>query len=312
MNEYISLIMALPSTTPTERMRVWRALKTTGAGVLRDGVYLLPSTEHHRATFQKISAQIVEMGGTAYIVNLEEPDKGLFRALFDRVNDYAECIHLADELSKKLKAKTANEQLKEVRKLRKQFEAIVEIDFFAGESQAQAVRALSDLEEKVMQFISPDEPHAIAKKISLLKIANYQGKVWATRSNLWVDRLACAWLIRSYIDPNAKFLWLKSPKDCPKSALGFDFDGATFTHSGGLVTFEVLVQSFGIISPEIKKLGLIIHALDAGGIFPPEAQGVEMVLSGIKASEKNDDKLLAKASDVFNALVGAFSEEKSK
>jgi hypothetical protein len=98
-----------------------------------------------------------------------------------------------------------------------------------------------------------------------------------------------AWLIRNYIDSKASFIWLKSPKDCPKTALGFDFDGATFTHADGLVTFEVLAQSFGINEGAIKRLGAVIHALDVGGIQPPEAQGVEAIIAGIKASSKSDE-----------------------
>ena len=72
------------------------------------------------------------------------------------------------------------------------------------------------------------------------------GSVWATRQRVWVDRVASAWLIRRFIDPDARFLWLTTPQDCPADAIGFDFDGAAFTHTGHRVTFEVFVASFDL------------------------------------------------------------------
>src|SRR4030095_16787380 len=105
---------------------------------------------------------------------------------------------------------------------------------------------------------APDEPHPAARTVARLDRAQYQGRVWATRRRPWVDRLASAWLIRRFIDPQARFLWLKSPKDCPKRALGFDFDGATFTHLGGKVTFEVLLESFGLESDHgLRQVGAL-------------------------------------------------------
>lgn len=309
MNKFIALILSLPSSGPTERMRIWRALKTTGAAVLRDGVYLLPNENSHRETFELAAEQIKGAGGSAYVLVMEEPVSESFASLFDRASDYSALIEASKQLIKKLKPKTISEQFKEARKLRKQYEALLAIDFYAGESSQQANRALEDLEHSIGTIMSPDEPHTIHRKITKLKIADYQGKKWATRSGLWVDRVASAWLIRNYIDPKAIFIWLKSPKDCPKTALGFDFDGATFTHSDGLVTFEVLAQSFGINEGAIKRLGAVIHALDVGGIQPPEAQGVEAIISGIKASSKSDDELLEKVGGVFDALIGAFTKE---
>jgi len=188
----------------------------------------------------------------------------------------------------------------------------VQIDFYPGEASHQASRMLDELESAIITLQSPDEPQAISRKLPKLNLKNYQGKKWATRSGLWVDRLASAWLIRKYIDPKASFIWLKTTRDCPKSAFGFDFDGATFTHTDSLVTFEVIAQSFGIDDDVIKRLGSLIHALDVGGIQPPEAQGIESIMTGLKISSKSDDELLEKASAVFDALISAFMKEGSK
>lgn len=81
-----------------------------------------------------------------------------------------------------------------------------------------------------------------------------------------MDRLASAWLIGRFIDPSARFLWLASPDDCPDEALGFDFDGATFTHVEEKVTFETLLASFDLDSPALLRLGKLVHYLDVGDI----------------------------------------------
>ncbi|MEN9985221.1 MAG: hypothetical protein RI925_723, partial [Pseudomonadota bacterium] len=102
--------------------------------------------------------------------------------------------------------------------------------------------------------------------------------------------------------------WLASPADCPAEALGFDFDGATFTHVGSRVTFEVLTASFGLEPPALTRLGLLVHFLDVGGIQPPEAAGIESVLAGMRDSLTDDDQLLAAASSVFDGLLASFDK----
>ena len=114
--------------------------------------------------------------------------------------------------------------------------------------------------------------------------------------------MASAWLIRRFIDPEARFLWLKSAADCPKKAVGFDFDGATFSHVGSRVTFENLLVAFSLETPALLRLGVVVHGLDAGGVQPPEAAGVERVLAGMRDAITNDDQLLLAAAGVFGAV----------
>ncbi|MCJ9712123.1 chromate resistance protein, partial [Bordetella hinzii] len=132
---------------------------------------------------------------------------------------------------------------------------------------------------------------------------------WATRARPWVDRLASAWLIRRRIDKDARILWLASPADCPRTAVGFDFDGASFSHVGAKVTFEHLAAAFGLQSRAIDRLGAIVHFLDAGGVRPAEAAGVEQILAGLRATVADDDQLLALASGVFDGLLASFEKE---
>ena len=121
--------------------------------------------------------------------------------------------------------------------------------------------------------------------------------------------MASAWLIRRFIDPAARILWLPSADDCPDEALGFDFDGARFSHVGNRVTFETLQASFALDAPGLRRMAALVHYLDIGGAQPAEAAGVERVLAGLRASLENDDQLLDAACAIFDGLLVAFGKE---
>jgi hypothetical protein len=139
-------------------------------------------------------------------------------------------------------------------------------------------------------------------------VAQHQGRVWATRQCPWVDRLASAWLIRRFIDPHAQLVWIANAADCPPDALGFDFDGAAFSHVGSRVTFEVLLASFALAGPALTRMGQLVHYLDVGGVQPSEAPGVESVLAGLRDTLHDDDQLLAHACHIFDGLLATFSQ----
>ena len=123
-----------------------------------------------------------------------------------------------------------------------------------------------------------------------------------------MDRLASAWLIKQFIDPQAHFVWLNSPDDCPDNALGFDFDGATFTHVAEKVTFETLLASFDLRHVALQRIGELVHYLDVGGYQPPEAAGVECVLMGLRETLSDDDQLLLAANQMFDSLYTAYTK----
>lgn len=304
--QWTTLITSLPTENTTARMRAWRALKASGAAVLKDGVYLLPERPPCRALLETVAADVVAGGGSAYVMAVQEPANASFEALFDRTADFAALLADLAPAQAALSAGKFSDASKLCRKLRKAFGNLVETDYFPGEAQRQVEAALLALEVSIAQAASPDEPHTTTGSMAVLDIAQYQGRVWATRERPWVDRLACAWLIQRSIDPQATLLWLASPADCPAHALGFDFDGAAFTHVEGRVTFEVLLARFNLTSPALQRLGALVHFLDAGGVQPPEATGVESVLAGLRACIPDDDALLQAASTVFNALFISF------
>jgi hypothetical protein len=308
MMKWLLLILSLPTENATARMRSWRALKASGAAVLRDGVYLMPDAAPHAETLDTIGQDLRKNDGTAYL--LRTTDAGVdFPILFDRSTEFGTLLAEIAHHRTRLNEDTALDTLKQSRKLRKAFDQLVAIDFFPGEAQRQAEAALHALELDANLALSPDEPQPAQLTIARLDAREFQGRVWATRRRPWVDRLASAWLIRRFIDPDARFIWLKSPADCPKKALGFDFDGAAFTHVGARVTFETLLASFGLETPPLLRLGLLVHSLDAGGVQPPEAVGVERVLAGMREAITDDDQLFQVAAGVFEGLLTTFTKD---
>ncbi len=298
--EFLALFVSLPTRQSAGRMRIWRALRGLGCATLRDGVFLLPDAPEHEAALTNIAGEVLAVQGTADIYRLggrDRPQEAEIVRLFDRGPDYARLLATMAGID-------AGDS-KALRGLRRDLAALATIDYFPGEAQRQAQETFAALEAA-----SGGEPATVAGKIRRLASADFQGRTWATRKGLWVDRMASAWLIRRFIDRKATFLWLDNPKKCPKAALGFDFDHAAFTHVGGRVTFEVLVASFGLDNdPALGRIAAIVHCLDVGGVPVVEAAGIEAVLSGLRAAAANDDKLLTEASRVFDGLYKNYQQE---
>ena len=311
MINWLCFVTSLPTENATLRQRSWRALKASGAAVLRDGVYLLPDQGEHKSTLESIAKDVLSGGGTALVLNTDEPTGEDFKRLFDRKDEYIALLEQVTKAGAALTDTTAHDVLKQVRKLRKGFAQLCDIDFFPDESQKQLNNALCDLEQACSYSLSPNEPRVISGSIATLHIKDYQGRLWATRARPWVDRLASAWLIRRFIDTSATISWLNKPEDCPQKALGFDFDGAIFSHVGSRVTFEVLAASFGLTSPAMVRLGLLVHYLDVGGVQPAEASGIESLLQGLRQTIEDDDQLLATASTVFDGLLFTFQQSEN-
>ena len=128
----------------------------------------------------------------------------------------------------------------------------------------------------------------------------------------WVDRLASAWLIRRFIDPAARFVWLDRPSSLPRKAVGYDFDGAEFTHVGNRVTFEVLMEAFALEkNSALTAIGASVHFLDVGGSPAADAKGLETVLKGVKEKARNDDAMLEEAMRIFDHFYSAYAERKT-
>jgi len=299
------LISSLPTQNSTARMRVWRSLKASGAATIRDGVYLLPIT--HSEKFEAIAQDVISEQGSAYIFQAEAPLNLEIVSLFNRNEEYEAIRKQLIDLNQNQSEK--KELLKQVRKLRKSFDALVEIDYYPSEIQGQTLNELVSLEHSIARLGETNEPVFTQAKIKRLLKKDYQNRVWATRKHPWIDRLASAWLIKNFIDESPQLIWLESPSECPAHALGYDFDGAAFTHIDNFVTFEVLLHSFELETPALKKIAEIVHYLDVGGFEPPEAIGIEKVIQGLRSQISNDDQLFELANYIFDGLYADLKRE---
>lgn len=305
------LVASLTGRSPNPRMRLWRALKAAGAAAIRDGVYVLPSNETNWSFLRTQATEVTEAGGSAHVIPFTAADdeqESELRQAFDRTALYAESLERLTQLTTDLAGLTEVDARRQLAASRRELEGIAAMDFFPGPARDQAEGALRDAEQAINAQFSPDEPHAAQGASTRRDVADYRGRRWATRRRLWVDRAASAWLIRRFIDPDAQFLWLATPTDCPADALGFDFDGAAFTHVGPRVSFEVLATSFGLDSdPGLVRMARLVHYLDVGGIPVADAAGFASVMTGARARRGDDDDgLLADVSTVLDCLYAAY------
>jgi len=307
------LVVSLPGRSQTPRMRLWRALKGAGAAMLRDGVYVLPDGDRARKLFNAQAGEANQAGGSAQVMPFTSTDRkqeAELRTAFDRTQAYSQGLERLAILRRELRKLAEAEARKRLATSRRELEAVAAIDFFRGAAGAQMEAALADAEHALNAQFAPDEPRGKKTTIPHRRAQDYRGRIWATRRHLWIDRVASAWLIRRFIDPRAQFRWLKKLADCPKRAVGFDFEGAEFSHVGARVTFEVLVVSFGFDrDARLTRLGRLIGYLDIGGVPVADAAGFASVMAGARARHgDNDNALLADMSTVLDCLYAAYSE----
>lgn len=307
---FAALILTLPTQPNAVRLRVWRALKALGCAALRDGAYLLP--EHEAARFDTLAAEVAEHGGTASVWRMAPRDdahKDEVLALFDRGEAYAAWQATQRALLNELPGLGEVDARRRWRAINDALQALRAIDYFPGAAAEQAQADLQALRQALDARFSKGEPTAASPHdLPRLKAAQFVGKRWATRKRPWVDRLACAWLIRRFIDPQARFVWLADPAATPppRGAIGFDYDGARFSHIGARVSFEVMAASFGLDGDHrLLRIARAVHVLDVGGIPVPEAAGLEAVLGGLREVHADDDQLVQAAGTVFDALYAA-------
>jgi hypothetical protein len=137
-------------------------------------------------------------------------------------------------------------------------------------------------------------------------LSSYRGRVWVTRSRPGVDRMSSAWLIRKFVDPDAKFAFGDAAKR--ERTIPFDVYGAEFGHQGGSCTFETIARRFGIEDDAVRWLGRIVHDLDlkAHAYAVPETAAVGRLVEGLRRMHHDDQALLGEGITMFEALYRSF------
>jgi len=315
---WLLFFSTVPSRPVSKRMKVWRKLMQEGALHFKGAVYLLPYSEIREAMLQALTADVLAMGGDAAYVKAPSVETmgneeiiSLFNAERGRAYEQAgKGLHILEQklgsMLKGGKAVTPEELLTAFRKIEKAYKDIAAVDFFTSEQGKAFALRLGTL-AKQLDEASHGKTPVSTKGIEPKDAAGYRGRTWATRSRPFVDRMASAWLIRRFIDPDARFAFISETGKPNAGSLLFDVNGGEFTHHEDLCTFEVLMKAFGLKQRPLKKIAEIVHELDIkdGRYAAPEARGIEELLTGIRKTAKNDDEALEKGIAVFGMLYAS-------
>jgi hypothetical protein len=287
------LLVGVPPQPSSLRVRVWRRLRTIGAVPLKRSAYLLPDTPERYEDFQWLAQEIQREGGEATLIrvqqieNLSEADVlRLFHEPRDR--DYRQLAARYRKLLQSLDQKSAAKSARvhdELARLAKDHQRIRDVDFFDAPGGAEVRR----LEEAIaMRTRRPES--ARREERPALDLATLRRRRWVTRPRPHIDRIASAWLIKRFIDPEAEFVFAE-PAAFPKDAIPFDAPNVELSHQGEDCTFETLVKE-------------IVHEADLrDGKYPhEEARGIDVAIRALLAASPDDQQVLAQGLALFEGL----------
>jgi hypothetical protein len=230
--------------------------------------------------------------------------------LFDRARDedYARIAAEAREIAARQSDEASDRELAEmasqVARLRKQLDAVVAIDFFGANGRLAAQGLVSGLEAglKKEDAVTAAEPAPAPGPLS--------NRIWVTRKGVQIDRIASAWLIRRFIDQEARFKFVPSNGYQPQPGeLRFDMFEGEFTHRGDRCTFEVLLGHAGLADPALSAIGEIVHDIDLKDdkYGRAETAGVKSLIAGIAAPGADDEQRLARGAVLLDGLYDSFA-----
>ena len=319
-HSWLLLIHQLPAKPAYLRVKIWRRLQDLGAVAVKNAVHALPMNEETQEDFEWLLREIQEGGGEAFLCEARLID-GLsdeeVRALFDRARDadYAKVVKDARALAKSLRPNAKSAALAEFRvqiaRLRKRLAEVVAVDFFGAIGRETAEGMIKNLEAGL------NEGEAVANKTTVDSGASPFGtlrnRTWVTRQGVYVDRIASAWLIRRFIDPEARFKFVSGKGYRPNEGeLRFDMFEAEFTHEGDKCTFEVLMERAALKDPALRAIAEIIHDIDLkdSKFGRTEVAGIRTLIEGISVATKDDSERIGRGTEVFNDLYEYFKRKR--
>jgi hypothetical protein len=290
---WLLLIHQLPPKPDYFRVKIWRRLQGLGAVPVKNSVYVLPRSDQAVEDLRWVQREIEEGGGEASLCEAEFLDGlsdeeviGAFRGARD--SDYRALQEEAGRLAAEGRKAKSSGPGGALSRLRRRMEQIAAIDFFSAPGRMEAEAALAEL-ERLGRSESPAATTPAPKRP--------RAATWVTRRGIQVDRIASAWLIRRFIDIEARFRFVDPARHKPKRGeIRFDMFEAEYGHGEGRCTFETLVQAFAPNDPALGAIAEMIHDLDLkdGRFGRPEAAGIGRMLAGIAALHRADpDRLEA-------------------
>lgn len=311
MQQLILLLVGVPPTPSSLRVRVWRRLRSLGAVPLKRSAYLLPDTPERYEDFQWLAQEIEREGGEATLIRIQQIEnispENVQRLLHEpRDHDYRQLAARYRKVLQSLDKKPAVKGARlpeELAHLAREHQRIRDIDYFDAPSGAEVRR----LEEVIAMRTRRQEPvHREERRP--LDLAGLRGRRWVTRPRPHIDRIASAWLIKRFIDPDAEFLFA-SPAEFPKDAIPFDAPGVELSHQGEDCTFETLVKRARLRDRRLARLAEIVHEADLrDGKYPhEEARGIDVAVRALLAASPDDRQVLAQGMTLFEGLYATTS-----
>ena len=278
---------------------------------MKNAVYVLPASEKAHAHLARILREIERDGGDGLLYEADlaagmRDDQ--LRALFNAARD-ADYQTVTAELRRleqgwKKSKKPKNDPKAALARLAQRLSQVGEIDFFGASGRAAAEALLARLEHS--PIVRADNA---AQKLAGIGPADMTGKVWVTRRDIHVDRIACAWLIRRFIDPKAVLKFVATKQHQPRAnEFRYDMQDGEFTHEGDNCSFETLLARMRLSDPALKSIAEIIHDIDLkdGKFGHPQTPGIAHVISGICRTQGDDEARFARGKELFDDIYEQF------
>jgi hypothetical protein len=316
---WLLFIHQLPSHPSNLRVTTWRRLQQIGAIALKQAVYALPDTPDAREDLEWLKTEVKAAGGDASVFTADNLDAWSDDALVEefrraRQDSYEE---LGRDVEQALKRATGARRPEGTRApalrrlldiFRERLVAAERIDFFGSAGRDRVLTLVRQLEDRIggtgRQPAPSDPGDRSGRK------ASFQGRLWITRLRPGVDRMASAWLIRLFIDRQARFGFAADRESVPDHSVPFDMFGVEFSHQGDGCTFETLCSAFAIAEPALSRIAGIVHDLDLkdGRFGAPECSTVGAMIEGLQLAYQNDEALLEQGMTLFDSLYRSFEQ----
>jgi hypothetical protein len=321
---WLLLIHSIPPKPDYLRVKIGRRLARVGAVAIKNAVYVLPATDQAMEDFQWVRREIVDGGGeatisrTTFVEGLTDGDIArLFRDA--RSREYDEIAEEARNTLERLPAGLRPSPQERapaqdtLAKLRKRFAAVTAIDYLGAPNRRDTSALLDAIESRLRP--TPEDTAAGVRPAGARSGASgpqLRGRTWVTRQGIFVDRIASAWLIRRFIDPDARFTFVAPQGYVPAPGeLRFDMFQAEYTHEGDRCTFETLLRRFALDDPALVPIAEIVHDIDLKDdkFGREDALGIERVLAAIAAAHADDPTRLERGAALFDDLYALMAKE---
>ncbi len=315
---WLLLIHQLPPRPAYLRVKIWRRLQVLGAISVKNAVYVLPASEQALEDFHWLLREVEQSGGEGMICDaslIDGLNDGDVRALFDaaRNADYEDIARELRDLSSALASSSAEaptDSQNALRRLRRRHAEVSRVDFFGASGQLAVEGMLSAIDARLGH--SPSELQSASFPNAPMP-NDLKGSIWVTRQGVHVDRIACAWLVRRFIDPEAQFKFVAGKRyDARPGEVRFDMFDAEFTHVGDRCTFESLLEWIGLDDAALRFIAEVVHDIDLkdGKFGREETAGIAHVIAGLCVSQRRDDDRIARGLVLFDDTYAYFSRRK--